>query len=562
VEGYRLGRDAERLRVEDTRRQLGYGGTALEIGGSLLSGNLTGALATLPQMVRGGAGAGALAGYGSGEGLEDSLIGAGVGAAGGAAVSGVLGGVANRLTPRGMDPRLAATAEAEQVRISQPMIEGNRRAVNRAGVLEADPATAEVIQGGFRNTSDDIERAVVRLGDGGTAQAEEAMGETVQRGARAFIQRSKGVADRLYNRARTLAGNATVTPRESLTQLRTELQQLSETPSVNQGEIAFINELGEDLTRGPLSVDAIRGMRTSIRGRINQQGLTASQADARAMRIMDALQRDAQASLPREAATAFRRADTFYRERMVHIDDVLDRFIGGKNGIAKLSGQQAFDKIKALANKDGRRLAAVMRDLSQQERLDVAATLANTIGRSKEDTGFQLQKFLDHTGNLSPSARRTIFGPDGAESINRLRMLTQRLQDTRAQVNTSKTARPLMTLWRNGARTLVLGLMGGGVGAGSTTAMVAAGAAGTAMAAQAGRRALSARALMSPRVSNWLAQTANVNTPAQAQNALRRLGTVIAREPELSVELTPVHRWLTEALTSPAAASEPAEGGQ
>lgn len=550
IEGYQLGRDAQRLRIEDARRQMGYAGTAIEVVGGLASANPGSALASVGNLARQGAAGGALAGFGSGEGLEESVTNAAIGGAGGAAVGSALGAVAGRYAPRGMDPDIAAAAQAENVRISQPMIEGNRRAINRAGVLESDPQTAPVIQQGFANTADDIEAGAVRLGRGGTAQSPEDAGETVQRGARAFIQRSRGVADRLYNRARSLAGDTRFTPDNAIRQANDELNTLAANPETNAGEIAFLEGLRRDLAQ-PKSIDELRELRTSLRGRIAEQGLTSSQAEARALRIMDATQADAAANLPAGAASAFRRADMYYRERMVHIDDVLDKFIGGKSGVARLSGEQAFDKIKTLANKDGRRLAAVMRDLTQQERLDVAATIAGSIGRSADDRAFQLGKFLDQTDKLSPSARRTIFGPDGAESINRLRTLTMRLQDTQRQINMSKTARPLTTTIRNAARALVLGLMGGGMGSGSTLAMGTAAVAGGTMAATAARRALSARALMNPRVARWLAETADVSTPAQAQVAVRRLGSIASREAGLTSELTPLHQWLTETVSAP-----------
>lgn len=567
IEGYKLGRDAERLRVDDARQQLGYAGTAIEIAGGLASANPTSALAglTARQVVRegarGGAAGGALAGFGSGEGLEDSVLRAGVGAGAGAALGAGIGALSNRFAPRGMDPALADLSAAENVRISQPMIEGNRRAVNRAGVLEADPSTAPVIQQGFADTATDIETGVGRLATGGVASERGAAGESVQRAARRFITRSRNVANQLYDRARNLAGDATITPRESLTQLREEVRQLSETPNVNQGELAFINEIGEDLTRGPLSVDAVRGLRTSIRGRISEQGLTATQAEARAMRIIDSLGRDAQASLPADASNAFRRADAFYRERMVHIDDVLDRWIGGRNGVARLSGEQVFDKIKTMANSDGRRLAAVMRSLDPQERLDVAATIAQSLGRRGPDDPFSVDLFVSQSRKLSPSARRTVFGAGGAQSIENLVTLSQRLQQAQGQVNRSRTGRPVTNAIRGSARTLIAGLMGTGgalAGGGSVTGgLVGLSAAGAAMLSRAGLRALSARSLMSPRVSRWLAETADVNTPAQAQIAYRRLGTIIAREPTLASELQPLHRWLTEAVNpAPALAGE------
>jgi len=98
----------------------------------------------------------------------------------------------------------------------------------------------------------------------------------------------------------------------------------------------------------------------------------------------------------------------------------------------------------------------------------------------------------------------------------------------------------------------------GGVGGGVTGAAAATGA----MAASAGRHVLSARAMVNPRVSMWLADTANVATKGQAQQQLRKLGTIISREPALAHELQPVYNFLNERLAMPLAAQPNAEGQQ
>lgn len=99
---YRRTRDAERARVEATRKQspwLSFGG---ELAGSLLTGGTAAANAgkglssLIRQGAKVGAGAGAISGFGYGEGAENSLVGAGLGAGLGAAIGGVLP-VASRL---------------------------------------------------------------------------------------------------------------------------------------------------------------------------------------------------------------------------------------------------------------------------------------------------------------------------------------------------------------------------------------------------------------------------------------------------------------------------------
>jgi hypothetical protein len=94
VEAYREGRDVSDARVARARQNTGGAGTAVEIAGSLASGNASNALATLPtlggrvlQGVKAGAAGGGVAGYGYGQGLNSLLT-----AGGGALAGGALGG--------------------------------------------------------------------------------------------------------------------------------------------------------------------------------------------------------------------------------------------------------------------------------------------------------------------------------------------------------------------------------------------------------------------------------------------------------------------------------------
>lgn len=570
VEGYRVGRDAERLRIADARDQLGYAGTALEIGGGFLSANptaaisrATSALATIAQGAKAGAGVGALAGYGTGEGFTDSTEKAVVGGGLGALLGGGISGVSTRLAPRGMNPELAAAAEAENVRLIRPMVDPASR--GKAGSLEATAGGQNVIREGVQGVADDIERGAVKLGANGQPLESGAAGESIQRAGQRFIQKSKGVADRLYTRARSLAGGARIEPKQALAQADQEIASLSANEGTNAAEIAFLERFKGDLTKpGGKSVEELKELRRSLRGAIDEAGLTGTQAEARAIRILDATHADAAASLPQGAASAYRRADAYYRERMVHIDDILERFIGkNKAGEPRLSGEAAFAKLKSMTSPggDGRRLAAVWRNLEPQEQADVSATIAQSLGRKSEDAPFSTALFVQQANKLSPSARRTIFGPSGAESVGNLVKLSRSLNEATADFNRSNSGRVGI---KAAGRALVMGLIGAGgggaIGGGGAAAGAALGAAGL-VAANAGRNALSARALMSPRVTRWLAEAANVNTPAQAQVLVNRLGTIAAREPALAGELAPLQRMLSDRLNPvPLAASDTVEG--
>jgi hypothetical protein len=580
-ENYRFGRDVERQRIADARQQLGYGGTALEVisgaasaGPGRLIGPMTPAAARRAGGVAGAIG-GALAGFGAGEGMEQSAAGA----AGGAAVGGALGrygpSAVERVLPRRlrpspqMAPDVARAADAEGVDLIRPMVDPN--AVSDYGALESNVYSQPIIRGAAGRVRGQIEDRAVALGQGGDPLEPEAAGTFYQRAGRRFIQRSRNVSERLYNRASSLAGDTRFEPTNAIAQVDNELAQLRANPSTNQGEIGFLEGLRSDLAApGGKTVEELRQLRTQLRGRVVNENLTATQAEARAIRAMDATQQDVAAAVP-DAASSYRRADAYYRERMTHIDDIIKRVTGGNvSGTDyQLSGEQAFNRIRGMANTDGRRLAALMRDLSPSERQDIAATFATQLGRRSPDEPFSTALFISQTRKLSPSARRTIFGPDGAQSIDNLRLLSQRLETAERDINRSRSATVLERQgWRNAARAVISGLAG--MGGTAATGSFAGGAAGVAVAAgamgaSAARKVLSARAMVNPRVSRWLADTANVQTRQQAAAAVRRLGSIIAREPALAHELQPIYDSLTSRVTQPLAAQPSGQddaGGQ
>jgi hypothetical protein len=596
VGDYRLGRDEERMRIADARQQLGYGGSAIEAVSALGSGQPTAALSAIgPQLPDaaaraakaagvGGLAAGALAGFGSGEGPSESVAGLGVGALTGyslgrygpAVVSKVAPALAKVVpsrfrAPKGMAPDLANAAQAEGVDLIRPMVDPASRA--KFGALESDPTAQPIVRAGAENVRNQIEGRVGDLGQGGTPLDTEAAGNIIQQGARTFIQRSKGVANTLYNRARSLSGDARFVPEKAIQSVDDQIAALSANKETNAGEIGFLNGLKSDLsTPGGKTIEELRQLRQSLRGRINEQNLGATQAEARAAQALDATQLDAATNLPAGAASAYRRADTYYRERAVHIDDVLNRFLGGNvdKGQARLSGEQAFSRLKSMTSPggDGRRLGALMRDLEPNERQDIAATIAQSLGRRSPDEPFSAALFISQTNKLSPSAKRTIFGPDGAASIQNLRKLSQALKDAGGDINFSRST----TVANRGAigaaaRRFIAGITGlgpaavGYAGGGAEGGLVGLAVGATAAGVAVGRKVLSARAMVNPRVSRWLAESAQASTPAQAKEAVRKLSVIIAREPAISHELRPIYDFLENRLAQPLAADPKQSGG-
>jgi hypothetical protein len=579
VGSYKLGRDVERQRISDAQDTLGYGAAPIEFVGGMASGSPTNALAAVTDVrqlikmgAKSGAYGGALAGFGSGQGAGPSTSGAVVGGIGGAAVGALAPYAASKLAarglPKGMAPDVANAAQAEGVDLLRPMVDPASR--GNFGALESAPGSQNVIRAGIDKTKSQIEGRVADLGQGGTALNEGAAGEKLQLSGNRYIQRSRGIADRLYRAAENAGGTNRLVPQKAIDQADQEIAALKANPSTNSGEINFLQGIRDDLAApGGKTVAEIRNIREGLRGAIGNSNLTMSGAEARANSILGAAADDISQAAP-QAGRLYKRADAFYRERQTVVDDIKRSILGQKNN--PLDPQTAFKNINTLSAKGGnlRRLSAVVSYLDPVERQDVAATVAATLGRKGgQDAPFSTDTFLTQTDKMSPGALRTIFGPDGAQSISNLRLLSQKLKEGVGDINRSKTANSMIRQMATKFVASLTGLGGmaglaeGGMAGGGTGALTGLAVGAAVKGAQTARNVLSARAMVNPRVSQWLAQAADVSTPSQAQQAVKGLSLVISREPALAHELTPIRDFLDQRVTQLLAAQpNQQEGGQ
>lgn len=558
IEGYQLGKNAQLLRLEQARENTGAAGTALEIGGGFLSANPTAAIAPatsrfdlIANGAKAGATGGGIAGFGYGNGLEDSVTKGVIGAGAGAVLGGGLSALSRAGAPRGADPELAAAAERQGVTYSAAHARPTSR--NKLAGLESSTGSSKTVQNALAQTGDELETAVGRLRGEGTSLTTDMAGEAVQGAGRRAIELTGKKAKSLYRIAERQAGNVTLEAKQALTVLDDELAELAQNPKVNQGEIAFLNELRSDLS-GAKTVEAIRNLRTSLRGRISEKSLTATQAEARASRVIDAATKDVVAAVPSSAGRAYERADAFYRQRMTYINDVVKKFTGPKDN--PLSGEKAFARIQAMASPrgDGRRLGEMMRALTPEERGDVAATIAEGLGRKSANEPFSAERFVTQVERLSKSARRTVFGPEGSAALDDLLIVAQRHRDVLKSLNASRSGQ--VVNWRQAIQGIVLGGGMGGVAGGATGAAAGTGiAAGLSLGGSAWR-GVSARLFMSKGFAKWVAQAPGTSNPAAIQNHIRRLGEIASREPAIAGELSQLQQMLTKQLTVPVTASD------
>lgn len=587
-ENYRIGRDAERMRLDQARENAGWTGTAAEVigGGAGIIGkagqvmsaarsakaagqpitraNVQGQMAR--QAGRDGAGVGALGGYGYGEGLEGSTVNA----LGGAVLGGGIGygaqkagnALANRAGRRDAS-ELAEAGRAEGVTVNRAMADPNsNNAVTKA---DASLIGGRRVQREMEAVEGQLEEGVERLGRGGQALDQTATGDRVQRAGERVIEETREVTTRKYQAAERMAGDTKIRPARARSATQTMIRDLSETANANATEINFLKGLAEDFQK-PLTIGALRDLRTALRKKISRGDLVFGQNEARVMQIMDEAAQDISEGLRQagkaQAASAFDAADTAYAARMDLIEGTVQKLIGRRG--QNLSAEQVARKFESMAKSDAQGLRKFWSQLDPSERADMQATFASALGRNRKGE-FSPAIFLNNIGGKNPvmseRAIRIVFGRDGAESVRNLEKLATEINRVTGAMNSRSSKSGVASyrdwLWSG------LATGGGAFGGGLTEAAMA----GAAVAgATATKQVLSARALMSPKIQKWLLSAPKTQSPRAIDAHFNRLGDIAKAEPALAGEIETLRKAILGAANdnagSLAAEEQNAEEGQ
>lgn len=582
---YEVSRDAQRMRDEDATKRTGMLGTGAEVLGSLMipGGGAEGfAGKTIPEMIGAGAKTGAkyglAAGYLSGEGAQDSLAKGAIGGVGGAVLGGGLTPLAARagrlpqmlgIKPRAAPPidevngaAVAAAGDRMNVPVSAPMVAPSTR--NAAMYLEANPGGGP-IRASLDATAKGIEDEAGKLGKDGIALTPEMAGSSIREASDRYIENSRGIAKKLYGKASILSNGVTVRSQQAVDTLDQHIAELNKNPNTNKAEIAYLNTVRSDLVDKsgniiPKTVDDLRQLRTNLRGSINQANLTMSGAERRVNQVLDAATQDMGATLRTmapEAADAYAKADAFYKDRMTYISDVVQRFVGKKNN--PKSGEQVFQAFENMTKPrgDNRRAVAMLKSLSDEERADVAATIADQLGRKNGEADFSPAYFVSQAARISPKARIAVFGADGARDIQALVTLSKahqaavgRLNNTRSGVVGQYGKLITSVLIGGGTGTVIAGPVGGVIGA-----------AGSALAAM-GSKNIAARVLMSKGFAQWLAKAPVSDNPKLVARHIAELGRIAAANPAVQGDIAALQQALTGAVNDNAVIGRAAASGE
>lgn len=538
VEQYNLYRDADLVRQRQFQEKQGLTGSVAEfLGAGATTLAIPGATSgTIRGAAKAGGITGGIQGAGDARTYRDVVPNAMIGAAGGAVLGGGLQGGFNAAAPlvrraagRTAQPianadEVVAAGQAEGIDVNRAMIDPALE--NRVTGVDASMAGGPRFQRGIGEIEGQFENRVQALGQGGTPMNRQTTGEMARGAGERFIQTSGKRAKAQYDAAEKLAGDAKVTPQQSLAAVDDAIARLSETPGTNAAEINFLQTLKSDLSKD-LSVGGLRRMRTSLRQRISKGELTFGEDEATILGIMDTAAQDIKAGLIQQgkgnAAKAFEQADAAYRERMDYITGTLQKIIGKRN--ANLPAETIADRLSAMARgKDEMGIKRFMDTLDPTERADVSATFADALGRNRKGE-FSVAHFLDQTTDKTfpEGALRVVFGDEGAASIKRLRTIAPELKRVTSAMNSRKSGTSVGNDYRSWLFNLVAGAVPGGLGGNLTGALM--GAAAT-VGVKAGRDVLGARALLSKDISKWLVNTPRTTNPKAIDKHFSQLSAI------------------------------------
>lgn len=489
MQAYLDSRDANAYRDMQARDAQGVGGEALRVVGSIPTAmSLPGAMSpTVGGAIKAGAGYGALAGFGEGRGAGDSIGGA----IGGAAIGGAVGGATaaggqwaiNKLASRGggsggstAAQRYADAQDYGLDAISPADVGGmTPKAIERG--LDVQPGSAGVTGAQREQLGQQLTDAVGGVADTfGRSTTQRGIGETAQRGAKAYVSESEAAASRLYE-AIPIAPDVDAVTTNTVSRLEALTNKITSNPKL----AALVQDkrlLGylDALKGGKLSWNDLKQLRTRIGEEIGQQmfGEKTLKSDLRS--LYEALSVDMEATAAAQggnALKAFQRANTFYSQRAQRIEDVIAPLLG-KDGTASPEAAAALIQRISKGGKsssDLKMLAQIRKTLKPDEWGQVANGLIRELGQPANSPGraFSPETFIRNFTDMDPGAKNILFGKsDLRANLEKFVGVVEGIAKNNGTRNTSNTGMALSSVIGYGT--------GGAVGLVAQTALSYGGA--------------------------------------------------------------------------------------
>lgn len=417
-------------------------------------------------------------------------------------------------------------------------------------------------------------RVQAAVGDGGNVLSPQDAGNLVAGAGTRYITDTGAQFNRLYGSLQKATAGVKIPATQATQQIDDVIGQLSEMPNQNAKEISYLQGLKQDLSQ-PLSIDALRGLRTNLRQTLAKGDLTFGPQEARVQGIADAAAQDITNGLnaagKSDVASRFQQVDQAYRDRMDMVQNVVQKLTGTRQ--QNLSGEQVYANLRSMAGPRGNAsgLTRMIGQMTPDEQSDIRATFANALGKDSNGNFSPAVLARNVNGDTAagipkmPQAMRVaIFGEDGAKSLGNLAQLAQEQARVKGALGNSPTALALdaKSLLRN----VILGAAGAGAeGAGSPSHALAGAAIGAGVTgAKVAANALTARGLMSSKLTGLLRAAPQSADPAAINAWANRLKALAVREPALAPEIQSLQSAMIRTANSnvtPSAAASGADQG-
>jgi hypothetical protein len=452
-------------------------------------------------------------------------------------------------------------ASAAKVAIANPQtIQENQRIFAKAGTT---PDVAQATESNFFRGLTNVvarvpggqgviskfrEQEQKALGDSAqTGVSAEAAGRTIKSGITGeggFLERTKNEWLRLDNAvAAKIPGQSSFEPtntRDALAGLTATTKGAEQTTAglVNPKIVEIRDNLAADLqaNNGEMPFEALRALRSRV-GSMLDDSLVSGIPNGELKRLYGALSKDLEAAANEAGAgQEFARQSNYYKARMDRIETTLDKVLG--------KGREPEDIFKSISPTDVdsvNKIRRTLRSLTPDEREVVSDAVVNRLGRAspgKQDaTGdkFSSETFLTNWTRINDSAKSQLFpNADMRSKLDAIAKISDDIKAGKAVFgNTSGTGQAVTAGSVYAAVPAAVGMAAtGNVGAAVATLAIAG-----SMVASAN---IGAKMLTSPKVVDWLAKSAKVQTPEQMTAQLGRLGVLFneTKDQALKAELS------------------------
>jgi len=388
------------------------------------------------------------------------------------------------------------------------------------------PGAAGVLQKNTDEVLNTIENTISKAGGAKGVSMQEA-GEAIQRGGKGYIKRFQNASNFLFDKVDKKIPGSVAVRVDNVLPLLDDVQftddifgkeaasiakSISQSAKTPKGGMTGVIP-GE---RGVIPYEQLRKFRTLVGNKLSKSFLIGGEDEAALKTLYSKLTNDLKMAADKAGATKeFNRANQFYSNNIKQIESQL------KKVIQKDAPEQVFQAATSGAKLGGTRINQIMKSLKPAEKEIVRGTVINRLGKAtpgQQDAAgqaFSTSRFLTRWNELSPEAKRAIFGEDNItrKAMNDIAKVSEKIKDIDRFGNPSGTAQQV---------TLGALILGGAI----EPVTVASGVAGA---------NVSARLMTSDKFVRWLGKHAQKRlTQKTLKEALQELNKVSGQEPMIA----------------------------